>query len=106
MIKLAAGDTPGLFALVSRAGRLDLAGAAPLRRNRIPLLAIAGGYNDATRAPATQAYALIDGPKAWHEIENASERFIEPGALDAASTASLQWLERWRPATIDLSGTG
>lgn len=106
MVKAPVAEETCLFAMVSRAGRLDLAGAAPLRRNRVPLLAIAGGLDDPTRGPATQAYALIDGPKAWQEVGNASDRFIEPGALDAAAQASLQWIERWRPATLDLSGTG
>jgi len=106
MIKASGAEASGLFALVSRSGRLDLAGAAPLKRNRVPLLAITGGADDATRGPATQAYALIDGPKAWHEVDNASEAFIEPGAMDAAAKASLQWVERWRPATLDIADTG
>ncbi|GAA5182953.1 hypothetical protein GCM10025771_33420 [Niveibacterium umoris] len=105
-VKAAAVVDPAPFALICRAGRVDLAGASPLRANRIPLLAIAGGPADANRRPAEHAYALIESAKHWHEVPNASERFIEPGALDEAASASLGWAERWRPATLDLAGNG
>lgn len=105
-IKAAAATDPQPFALVCRAGRMDLAGAAPLRRNRVPLLAIAGGTEDPTREPAAHAFQLLESEKSWLEIERASERFIEPGTLDEAARASMQWVERWRPATLDLASNG
>lgn len=105
-IKTAEVIDPQPFALVTRAGRIDLAGAAPLRRNRVPLLAIAGGSDDPTRDPAAHAYQLLESDKSWLEISRASERFIEPGTLDEAARAALQWVEQWRPATLDLASNG
>lgn len=93
----ASGGVPPPFALVSRAGRADLAGAEPLRRNTVPHLSIVGSDDNACRAPARRAHDLLEGDKAWVEIPDAGALFIEPGSLDAATRAALEWFERWRP---------
>ncbi|WP_341679091.1 alpha/beta hydrolase [Niveibacterium sp. SC-1] len=98
ILKAAARATEPPFALVSRGGRPDLAGAEPLRQNHIPLLIITGGSRDDTRGPANNAMSLLGGERASIEIPTASELFVEPGTLDQASRAALEWFERWRPA--------
>ncbi|MCL2658656.1 MAG: alpha/beta hydrolase [Betaproteobacteria bacterium] len=94
-VKAALRSEPPPFAIVSRAGRLDLAGAAPLRQNRVPIRVIAGDSNDATRGPSEQAYPLIGGRKSWVEIPGAGELFLEPGALEAAARATVEWFNEF-----------
>lgn len=78
-------------ALVSRAGRADLAGAEPLRRLRTPALMLVPGEDADLRAPSEQAYALMGGIKQWKLFEHASTSFIEPGALEASANAARDW---------------
>lgn len=96
MIKLAMQLDPHPFALVSRSGRLDLAGAQPLRQTRIPLLAIWGGSTDETLVPASPAFSLLDGPKEKKLIPEGGSLFLEPKAQALAAQASAEFLEKWR----------
>jgi hypothetical protein len=94
-VKAALRSEPPPFAIVSRAGRLDLAGAAPLRQNLTPIRLIVGDHNDVTRGPSEQAYPLIGGRKSWIEVHGAGELFLEPGALEAAARATIEWFNEF-----------
>ena len=96
MIKLAMQLEPHPFALISRSGRLDLAGAQPLRQTRIPLLAIWGGSTDETRIPSEPALALLDGPKEKFNIADGGSLFLDPKALGEAAQACCIFIEKWR----------
>lgn len=78
-------------ALVSRAGRADLAGADPLRRLNVPILMQVPGEARELSKPSLQAYSLLAGTKQWHEISNASLSFIEPGILEAITREAGEW---------------
>lgn len=90
-------DPERITALVSRAGRIDLAGADPLRRLRVPALVVVPGGDRASWAPTEQAFPLIGGVKEWRAIEQAGTSFIEPGTLEAASMAARDWFIRHMP---------
>lgn len=96
MIKLAMQLEPHPFALISRSGRLDLAGAQPLRLTRIPLLAIWGGSTDETRTPSEPAFGLLDGPKEKLNIADGGSLFLDTRALAEAAQASCDFIEKWR----------
>lgn len=96
-VRLLVRDPERISALVSRAGRADLAGADPLRRLRAPLLMLVPGAERDLLAPSEQAYALLGGPKEWVSFDRASAGFIEPGALEAAGQASRDWFLRHVP---------
>ncbi|MBC7814431.1 MAG: hypothetical protein H7175_24960 [Burkholderiales bacterium] len=93
-------DPERVSALVSRSGRADLAGADPLRKLRVPtLMLIPAGEADLRRS-SELAYALIGGEKVWREFPNASAGFIEPGTLEASTTAACEWFKRHLPERI------
>ncbi|MET7012753.1 alpha/beta hydrolase [Uliginosibacterium flavum] len=85
-------------ALVSRAGRADLAGADPLRRLSVPILLQVPGEARDLLKPSQQAYAHLSGNKQWHEISNASAGFIEPGALESITREASDWFLQHLPA--------
>ena len=87
-----------ISALVSRAGRADLAGADPLRRLSVPILLQVPGAAQDLLKPSQQAYAHLSGNKQWHEISNASAGFIEPGALESITREASEWFLRHLPA--------
>lgn len=89
---------PRISALVSRAGRADLAGADPLRRLHTPILMQVPGESRELNAPSVQAYAHINGPKQWHEVSNASASFAEPGSLDRVTREACAWFIEHLPA--------
>lgn len=84
-------------ALISKAGRLDLAGVAPLRQLQTPTLVLLPGAEPDLLAPSQPALKLLSGPRQIVEIPLASADFIEPGTLDAAIQACRQWLETHIP---------
>ena len=89
---------PGqVAALVSRAGRVDLAGAEPLRRLTVPILMQVPGEARELTQPSLQAYAHLGAPKQWHEVSNASACFIEPGTLEAVTSEAAGWFLQHLP---------
>nr|MBL8455355.1 alpha/beta hydrolase [Zoogloeaceae bacterium] len=93
----AAWKAPDVFsALVCRGGRPDLAGATPLSALSVPLCMIIGGQ-DPGRAIVTRAYELITARKAWHEVPDASDLFIEPGTLDSFCQLASAWFKAELP---------
>lgn len=85
-------------ALVSRAGRADLAGAEPLRQLIVPILMQVPGEARELSKPSLQAYSLLRATKQWHEISNASLSFIEPGVLEAITREACEWFALHLPA--------
>jgi len=86
-------------ALVSMAGRVDLAGGEPLRRLRIPILLQVPADTLGLASSSSQAYALLNGTKQWREFRSASTEFIEPGILESASRQAAQWFTEHLPAS-------
>lgn len=91
-IRLAGRNPEGFTALVSKAGRIDLAGAAPLRQLHTPICVLTPGAETDLLTATARAYELIGGAKTTLSIAQASTGFIEPGTLDAAAQACTQWL--------------
>lgn len=67
-IRLLAREPDAATALVSRAGRADLAGAQPLRRLQTPLLMLIDGSNADQLRASEQAFALLQAPKARQNL--------------------------------------
>lgn len=96
-IRLANRNTELLTAMVSKAGRIDLAGAHPLEQLRTPIMVLMPGAEPSLLPPTQSAYALIRAPKTYVPIEHASSAFVEPGCLDAAAQSCRQWFEDQMP---------
>lgn len=89
----AASKSPGRFgAIVCRAGRPDLAGAAPLRALTTPTRIVVGS-EDEDLGIVSQAFALIGCDRDWQAIPGASASFVEPGAREAFSRLATEWLD-------------
>jgi putative phosphoribosyl transferase len=90
---VAAAERPNAVqAVVSRGGRVDLAGTA-LKRVRSPTLLIAGG--DDTVVLDLNRLALSQLPRQWeHKLEiitGATHLFEEPGTLDQVAALARDW---------------
>ncbi len=96
-IRLLAREPARISALVSASGRADLAGAEPLRKLSVPILMLVPGQAPELLVPSAQAYKHIGGPKQWHEIGNASARFIEPGMLETVAAEARDWFVEHMP---------
>lgn len=93
-----ANQEPGRFsALVSKAGRIDLAGAAPLRQIQPPCLVLIPGEEPELRHATSAAYSLLGCEKRLFVVEGAGEDFIEPGSLESASQEAAKWLSERMP---------
>jgi len=79
-------------AIVSRGGRIDLAGEA-LSQLRAPLLTIVG-ERDAPLIPMHEAALKEVGAKQRHiVVPRAGHLFEEPGALDVVARVAAEWFE-------------
>jgi pimeloyl-ACP methyl ester carboxylesterase len=82
-------------AVVSRGGRLDLAGAAVLARVRAPSLLIVGS-NDAVALDINrQAQRVLRTESRLEVIHGASHLFEEPGTLDEVARLAADWFHRF-----------
>lgn len=99
-VRLATREPDRISALVSRAGRCDLAGAEPLRRLKTPLLMQVPGLNPELISPSTQAYAHVGGTKQWCEYALASATYAEPGVLEVVTRDACQWFAQHLPERI------
>jgi len=95
----AAAERPReVFAVVSRGGRPDLAGAA-LNEVRAPSLFIVGGADrevlELNRGAMTRMRATV----ALEIVPGASHLFEEPGALQRVAVLARAWFERRLPAS-------
>lgn len=84
-------------ALVSRAGRADLAGADPLRRLRTPTLMLVPEAEPNLSHSSAQAYQLLGSEKVWQTLGHTSATLIEPGALEASAHAAAEWFTTHLP---------
>lgn len=80
-------------AIVSRGGRLDLAGAA-LGRLRAPLLSIVGGNDSALLDVQAEVLGMVPCYRRVEIIRGAGHLFEEPGALDAVARLTCRWFEQ------------
>jgi putative phosphoribosyl transferase len=88
---VAAAELPGLIhAVVSRGGRIDLAGAA-LAKVQAPTLAIVGGADSVVLDLNRKALAEMDCVKHLHVIPGAGHLFEEPGALAEVAALARNW---------------
>ncbi len=88
---VAAAEIPErIHAVVSRGGRIDLAGAA-LAKVQAPTLAIVGGNDKVVRDLNRMALARMNCVKRLEVIPGASHLFEEPGTLDQVATLTRAW---------------
>jgi putative phosphoribosyl transferase len=88
---VAAAEIPDLIhAVVSRGGRIDLAGEA-LDKVQSPTLAIVGGDDSVVLELNRAALAQMRCPKRLEIIPGAGHLFSEPGALEQVATRARAW---------------
>ncbi|GIG90784.1 dienelactone hydrolase family protein [Plantactinospora endophytica] len=79
-----------VYAVVSRGGRPDLAGA-DLRRVRAETLLLVGGLDDEVLRLNEQALADLDAHAELRVVPGASHLFEEPGTLDQVAEEAACW---------------
>lgn len=90
---LAATERPGeVAAIVSRAGRLDLAAGA-LGRLRAPTLLVVGDLDAERLADNREAQRAIAGERRLHLVARATRLFEEAGALEQVANVAGDWFE-------------
>jgi putative phosphoribosyl transferase len=88
---VAAAETPErIHAVVSRGGRIDLAGAA-LAKVQAPTLAIVGGNDRVVLDLNRKALARMNCVKNLYVVPGAGHLFEEPGTLDQVATLARAW---------------
>lgn len=93
---LQAAAEPGnkAYAVVSRGGRPDLAGAPALGLVRCPVLLIVGGNDDVVIELNQQADALLSCPNDLVIVPGATHLFEEPGTLEQVAALASAWFVR------------
>lgn len=79
-----------IHAVVSRGGRIDLAGAA-LAKVQAPMLAIVGGNDAVVLDLNRKALARMNCVKRLDVIPGAGHLFEEPGTLDQVASLARKW---------------
>ena len=97
---VAAAERPEVFAVVSRGGRPDLAGAA-LPRVSAPTLLIVGGDDVPVIAMNRTAAARMRAEVRIEIVPGASHLFEEPGALERVAVLAARWFEDHLPPPAD-----
>ena len=95
-IQAAAATPATVRALVSRGGRVDLAGEA-LEQLRLPTLLIVGQRDFAVRQLNEEAYRRLQCPKELAEIPDATHLFEEPGTLEQVAELATAWFAQYLP---------
>jgi dienelactone hydrolase len=83
-------------AVVSRGGRVDLAGSS-LDDVRAPTLLVVGGRDDVVIQLNREAFERIRAPKDLQIVTGATHLFEEPGALDRVAELARNWFVRYIP---------
>jgi dienelactone hydrolase len=86
--------SPHIGAIVSRGGRVDLAGAA-LMLVRAPTLLIVGGEDIPVLRMNQAALAQFSTETQLQAIAGATHLFEEPGALEEVARLASKWFERY-----------
>jgi pimeloyl-ACP methyl ester carboxylesterase len=87
---VAAANDGGIFAVVSRGGRPDLAGDA-LERVRAPTLLIVGGHDQPVISLNREAQHRLTVESQLVVVAGATHLFEEPGALDEVIAHASRW---------------
>jgi putative phosphoribosyl transferase len=88
----AALDPEGLFAVVSRGGRPDL--AMDLHRVVTPTLLLVGGLDDVVIGLNREAFDALTCEKEMAIIPGATHLFEEPGTLELVAARAADWFTR------------
>jgi putative phosphoribosyl transferase len=83
-----------ISAIVSRGGRVDLAGQA-LSQVRAPTMLIVGGNDQAVVRLNRDAFGVMRTLKAMEVIPGATHLFEEPGAMERVSTMTRDWFVQY-----------
>ncbi|WBO66507.1 dienelactone hydrolase family protein [Streptomyces camelliae] len=106
---VAAAERPRrVFAVISRAGRPDLAGDA-LEQVRAPVLLMAGDYDREVLQLNEEAARRLRTTNKLHVVPGAAHLFEEPGALEEVAQQAREWCEqqlRARQTTLSGSDAG
>lgn len=89
-LKAAAGD-PRIFAIVSRGGRPDLAGAAALEAVKAPTLLIVGSLDGVVIDLNRAAERIMRCSRTLAIVPGAGHLFEEPGTLDEVVRQATRW---------------
>ncbi|MFJ1252302.1 alpha/beta hydrolase [Cupriavidus sp. CuC1] len=84
-----------IYAIVSRGGRPDLAGAKVLATLLAPALLIVGELDTNVIKPNQSAFALLTCQKEMVTVPGATHLFEEPGTLEAVALLAAQWFQRY-----------
>jgi putative phosphoribosyl transferase len=90
---LAAAEDHSISAVVVRTGRLDLVAPA-LASVRAPTLLVTGGADIGSGPVNERAMAALTCTRQLAVVPGASERFVEPGALDTTARLAGAWFLR------------
>jgi putative phosphoribosyl transferase len=93
-VRLAAAHVSDFSAVVSRGGRVDMAGQEALRKLRVPTLLIVGELDDAVIDINRTALGLLSCEKRLEIVPNAGHLFEEAGALKKVSLLANSWFSR------------
>lgn len=93
-LRVGADAGPRVAAIVSRAGRPDLAGESALSRVRAPTLLIVGGADPGAMALNEQAWDYLMCPKSLDIVSGATHLFDEPHGLEIATERATAWFTR------------
>ncbi len=92
-LRSAARRGSDVSAVVSRGGRVDLAGDS-LERVRVPTLFIVGGADEQVLRLNREALDRLGGPRELVVVPGADHLFSGPGELQQVATAAADWFER------------
>lgn len=91
----AAARTARIHAIVSRGGRVDLAGPA-LPQVLAPTLLIVGGHDEASMVRLNHdSYAALRAHKAMEVVSGATHLFEEPGAMERVAVLTRDWFAHY-----------
>ena len=96
-LRLAAWLGKGIYAVVSRGGRPDLAEEF-LPQVTAPTLLIVGGHDDVVLELNRRAYEQLRADKELAIISGATHLFEEPGTLEAVAHKGAEWFTRHLPS--------
>ncbi len=94
-IRAASQSPVPIHAIVSRGGRVDLAGTDALAKLLAPTMLIIGELDASVIERNEFAFALLKCHKKLVIVPGASHLFEEPGALESVARLAAQWFERY-----------
>ena len=101
---IAAAERPDrISAVVSRGGRVDMAGDA-ITRVRAPVLLIVGGYDEEVLALNRAVAARLAAPHRLEVIPGATHLFAEANALETVARSARDWFLRPDPGLFHAGG--